>query len=74
MTGFKNFEFVAGLVLIVLIGGAVALSPLLFPELCALIARLDPGRRPPCVFVCMPFGAHLAAKTLIDAGAPPLVA
>ncbi|MCP1170350.1 ABC transporter permease [Limimaricola litoreus] len=32
MTGFKNFEFVAGLVLIVLIGGAVALSPLLFPD------------------------------------------
>ncbi|MGR3497589.1 MAG: ABC transporter permease [Limimaricola soesokkakensis] len=32
MTGFKNFEFVAGLVLIVLIGGAVALSGLLFPD------------------------------------------
>ena len=32
MTGFKNFEFVAGLVLVVLIGGAVALSPLLFPD------------------------------------------
>lgn len=32
MSGFRSFEFIAGTTLLVLIGGAVLLSPLLFPD------------------------------------------
>ena len=45
MNAFKSFEFAAGIVLIALIGGAVLLSPLLFPDggtAQSLVDRLTP--------------------------------
>ena len=45
MKAFKSFEFTAGIILIALIGGAVLLSPLLFPDggtAQSLVDRLTP--------------------------------
>lgn len=69
MRGMKSFEFIAGVTLIVLIGGAVLFSPWLFPDggkSMDLAARLTPPMtRPGHILGTDPLGRDVLARVVI---------